>query len=55
MTVELIHEELTKATIGAFFEVYNDKGFGFLENVYENAMAYELRRSGSTSSSRSRS
>lgn len=28
--------------IGAFFAVYNELGFGFLESVYSNAMAIEL-------------
>ena len=46
MTIELIHEELTKSAIGAFYEVYNDKGFGFLENVYANSMQVELRERG---------
>jgi hypothetical protein len=29
----LIEEELTRSAIGAFFEVYNTLGFGFLEHV----------------------
>lgn len=32
----------TKEVIGCFFEVYNTLGAGFLENVYEEAMAIEL-------------
>lgn len=39
----MIHEELTYAVIGAFFEVYNALGYGFLENVYMNALELELR------------
>ena len=31
------HEDLTEKIIGAFFEVYNSLGYGFLEKVYENA------------------
>lgn len=37
------HAELTEQIIGAFYEVYNELGFGFLEKVYENALALELR------------
>ena len=35
----LIHRELTDRIIGVFYEVYNELGFGFLESVYEDAMA----------------
>ena len=38
------HEALTEEIIKAFFKVYNTLGYGFLEKVYENALAYELRR-----------
>ena len=31
----LVHRELSKRVIGAFFETYNELGFGFLESVYE--------------------
>jgi GxxExxY protein len=34
---------LTKKVIGISFEVHNQLGFGFLEKVYENALAMELR------------
>ena len=43
---ELIHERLTHSVIGAFFEVYNTLGFGFLEQVYLSALAAELRERG---------
>ena len=46
MAAKLIHEDLTKSVIGAFFEVYNEEGFGFLENVYANYMQVELRQRG---------
>jgi len=36
------HEELTKKIIGAFYNVYNNLGYGFLEKVYERAMLLEL-------------
>ena len=42
----LLEEELTRATIGAFYEVYNDLGFGFLEHVCAQALERELRTRG---------
>jgi hypothetical protein len=33
----LKHEGLTGQIIKAFYKVYNELGFGFLEKVYENA------------------
>ena len=39
----LIQEDLTEAVIRAFFAVYNELGHGFLEQVYENALAVALR------------
>jgi GxxExxY protein len=38
----LLERESTNAIIGAFFEVYNNLGFGFLENVYSLALEREL-------------
>lgn len=43
---ELIHERLTHSVIGAFFEVYNTLGFGFLEQIYLRALSIELRERG---------
>ena len=40
--VALIEEALTHSVIGAFFEVYNTLGFGFLEHVYTMALEREL-------------
>ena len=40
------HADLTKKIIGAFFRVYNVLGYGFLEKIYENALALELRKLG---------
>ena len=40
-------EELTETIIGAAFKVSNELGIGFLEKVYENALAHELRKAGS--------
>ena len=42
----LIHEELTQSVIGAFYEVYNTLGFGFLEHIYTAAREHELRARG---------
>lgn len=36
------HIELTREIIGSFYDVYNSLGYGFLEKVYENALAIEL-------------
>src|SRR5687767_741755 len=40
--VGLIEKELTGSIIGAFYEVYNTLGFGFLEHVYVMALEREL-------------
>ena len=40
------HEELTKRIIGAFYTVYNELGYGFLEKVYEKALVIELNDMG---------
>ncbi|MGC4005459.1 MAG: GxxExxY protein [Pirellulales bacterium] len=42
----LLHRELTDLIIKAFYRVYNTLGYGFLERVYENALAHELRTLG---------
>jgi len=39
---DLIEEALTRSVIGAFFEVYNTLGFGFLEHLYVMALEREL-------------
>jgi GxxExxY protein len=38
----LIHSELTEKMIGIFYDVYNELGHGFLESVYEQALAIAL-------------
>ena len=38
----LKHENLTGQIIKGFYRVYNELGYGFLEKVYENALALEL-------------
>ena len=42
----MLHSDITKKIIKAFYEVNNTLGFGFLEKVYENAMVIELRKMG---------
>jgi GxxExxY protein len=38
----LIERELTGSVIGAFFEVYNALGYGFLEHLYMSALEREM-------------
>ena len=40
------HSELTDKLIGAFYDVYNELGYGFSEKVYENALVIVLRKLG---------
>src|ERR1035437_7774363 len=44
--MELIEEALSKSVIGAFFEVYNTLGCGFLEHLYVKALERELMARG---------
>ena len=39
---ELIEAALSRSVIGAFFEVYNTLGYGFLEHLYVLALEREL-------------
>ncbi|MDD4890634.1 MAG: GxxExxY protein [Phycisphaerae bacterium] len=39
-------DEITKTIIGCAYRVSNVLGTGFLEKVYENALAHELRKAG---------
>ena len=43
---ELLEERLTHSVIGAFYDVYNTLGFGFLEQLYSAALEWELRERG---------
>jgi GxxExxY protein len=36
----------TEGIIKVFYKVYNTRGYGFLEKVYENAIVVELKREG---------
>jgi len=40
----MLHENITKKIIEAYYKVYNTLGYGFLEKVYENALKIELKR-----------
>lgn len=42
----VLHEELTGEILGACFEVGKELGHGFLEAVYERALAIALRQRG---------
>ena len=44
--MELLHKELTDEIIKAFFDVYNELGYGFLEKVYQNSLYIELKSRG---------
>ena len=37
------HSDITSLVLKAFFNVYNELGYGFLEKVYENALVIELK------------
>lgn len=39
----LMHKNLTNQIIKTFYDVYNELGHGFLENVYQNALYLELK------------
>lgn len=40
------HEKLTETIIGCAMKVHSALGPGFLESVYQNALAHELRKAG---------
>jgi len=42
----MMHKNLTDKIIYCFYKVYNELGFGFLENVYQNALYFELLNCG---------
>jgi GxxExxY protein len=42
----MIEEELTGKIIKIFYKVYNTLGYGFIEQIYHNAMIIELSAAG---------
>jgi len=46
MSTDLLYKDESYKIIGACFEVYRDKGCGFLEPVYQECMEIELRLQG---------
>ena len=38
------YSDVTGEVIKAFYRIYNTLGYGFLEKVYENALAIELKK-----------
>jgi GxxExxY protein len=43
---EMVHADITEAILGAAFEVHRTLGPGFLESIYEEALAHELELRG---------
>lgn len=43
---EYLYADLTRRVIGVFYDVYNELGYGFLEEVYHRAMLIALRQAG---------
>ena len=46
MNAEILYKEESYKIVGACFEVYREKGCGFLEPVYQECMEIELRLQG---------
>ena len=44
--LRLLHGEVTRGIIGAFYDVYNELGFGFAESVYQRALPVALEARG---------
>lgn len=40
--MEIVYREESYSILGAYFEVYKDKGCGFLESVYQECLAIEF-------------
>jgi len=46
VTPRFKYEKITGKTIGVFFEVYNELGYGFLESVYQDSLIIALNEAG---------
>jgi len=44
--LKMEHQELTETIIGCAMIVHRALGLGFLESVYQNALAHDLRKAG---------
>lgn len=44
--MEILNKDVTDKILRAFYNVYNELGFGFAEKVYENSLMHELRTMG---------
>lgn len=44
--MEYLHSDMTGEILNAFYDVYNELGYGFLERVYKNALYKELIKRG---------
>lgn len=44
--IELVHGELSREIVGAFYEVFKELGTGFLEGAYHRAMVIALEDRG---------
>lgn len=42
----LLHKKITDSILKAYYAVYNQLGYGFLEKVYQNGMYFELKSLG---------
>jgi len=42
----LLYKEITDSILKAYYDVYNQLGYGFLEKIYQNAMYFELKSLG---------
>jgi GxxExxY protein len=46
MSTEILYKDESYKIVGACFEVYREKGCGFLESVYQECLEIELRLQG---------
>ena len=44
--MQYLHSDITGEILNAFYAVYNELGYGFLERVYKNALYKELKSRG---------
>ena len=46
ISMQYLHSDITGEILNAFYAVYNELGYGFLERVYKNALYKELKSRG---------